>query len=370
MRLVSSVPHLISLLVLSYVHVVHAIPAIPRETVRPHSSGPPRASSTHIWPPREYSASPSILTGAHVLDSFGSLSTTPTTTTITGAEPSSESGVVRQSEIPDASEAYASEATTTEAAAPVTFEDDGVTTSFNPSTIAYQSVASITKVISNSTAYSSAVNSESVFAASGTQTAALTSVTAIGSTATHALAPSAAPTVSDDSVKFIPGTDDDGPGIGAAPVPPPSGFGLTGQADDYWNVTRRDPNVNPDIHEPAECNYGYERTLGGRSGPDYGSVFGLPGQIVQSTDIRQGQIGDCGVGASLIALLLEGYEDTIRSIFRESSDASDLASLLRDQDSTMTLRPMVIGKSTCTFDSEGVTESTLGVPQSMTSSLD
>ncbi len=98
---------------------------------------------------------------------------------------------------------------------------------------------------------------------------------------------------------------------------------------DLYEAKKRQITVNAQPNPPAQksevdepnpdkrCAYDrYEHVLGGDGSPSRGSLWALEGYVdLVAADVQQGSIGDCGLGASVMALAAGGWTRYLKNSF-------------------------------------------------------
>ncbi|WOO78488.1 uncharacterized protein LOC62_02G002035 [Vanrija pseudolonga] len=105
----------------------------------------------------------------------------------------------------------------------------------------------------------------------------------------------------------VAGTNEDAPGVGTPPV---QGFGLT--STDYYQAMisqGSQPGLPvPDADPAKKCEYTFSNVLGGGGTTALGELWALEDYVnLVPADVQQGGIGDCGMGAGIMALVTSGY---------------------------------------------------------------
>ncbi|KAJ9127299.1 hypothetical protein QFC24_000706 [Naganishia onofrii] len=114
------------------------------------------------------------------------------------------------------------------------------------------------------------------------------------------------PVSTDDRVLFRPGTYANSPTVQAENAAPVA-FSFTGPTNYYAAISN--PEDNPSFPETDGCSYTYQSVLGGGNGsvPAAGGLWALEGYVwLTPANIRQGTIGDCGMGSAIMSLASQG----------------------------------------------------------------
>lgn len=93
------------------------------------------------------------------------------------------------------------------------------------------------------------------------------------------------------------------------------------------------PTPNPD---PAlSCQYSYQHVLGGDGSPSRGALWALEGYVdLVAADVQQGGIGDCGMGAAIMALASGGWTKLIKNSFVRTGAREGSYEVLLKKDGT------------------------------------
>ncbi|RSH76927.1 uncharacterized protein EHS24_003864 [Apiotrichum porosum] len=108
-------------------------------------------------------------------------------------------------------------------------------------------------------------------------------------------------------------------------------FGSSGDQDDDdydyrrrqvidYDLQRRTPSAQPDLppvnSDPElACHYAYEHVLGGNNTEPKGALWALEGYVdLVAADVQQGGIGDCGLGASVMAMADGGWTPYLKKL--------------------------------------------------------
>lgn len=140
-----------------------------------------------------------------------------------------------------------------------------------------------------------------VSASSSLSTIPSSSVTTVAS-ATGTVAPARRPKQ---------GTEANAPGVG-------EGEQVLGLVAPNYNAARTVFTSNPAL-PTGDCKFQYRHVLGGRSTKDLGDTFIYPGKRFREKDVKQGNVGDCGLGAAVIAMITSGNEKYLTAMTRECS---------------------------------------------------
>lgn len=85
-------------------------------------------------------------------------------------------------------------------------------------------------------------------------------------------------------------------------------------------------NAQPDVPLPnpdasLRCEYAYEHVLGGNGTTPRGALWALEGYVdLVAADVKQGGIGDCGMGAAVMALAAGGWTRYLKAMFLKRFD--------------------------------------------------
>ncbi|KAJ9655039.1 hypothetical protein H2201_008891 [Coniosporium apollinis] len=91
----------------------------------------------------------------------------------------------------------------------------------------------------------------------------------------------------------------------------PSGFSLTG---DDFEAALSDPSKQPALPKTGSCFYSHQPYLTATtSSPPLADFRRVSGRV-EIADVLQGAIGDCGLGASVIALICNGQQEDLRAV--------------------------------------------------------
>lgn len=111
----------------------------------------------------------------------------------------------------------------------------------------------------------------------------------------------------------FPGTNVHAPGIGIPPL-----LTLAAERPDYKEAMRSPetqptlPVPDPSVPANATCEYTYVNVFGGAENKGAHLWANGQGDNLVPVDVLQGGIGDCGMGASILALVTSGYLGYIR----------------------------------------------------------
>ncbi|KAL1407440.1 hypothetical protein Q8F55_006873 [Vanrija albida] len=110
-----------------------------------------------------------------------------------------------------------------------------------------------------------------------------------------------------DTALPIAGTNEDAPDVGA---PAQQGFSLT---DPDYHAAMIAGGSQPSLPVPntdptKKCEYKFTNVLGGGGTTQIGELWALEDYVnLVPADVQQGGIGDCGMGAGIMALVTSGY---------------------------------------------------------------
>lgn len=116
-----------------------------------------------------------------------------------------------------------------------------------------------------------------------------------------------------------------GPSVVARQFNPDLQLNLSIGAADY-EARKLDLAAQPEIPLPnpdakLRCEYAYEHVLGGNGTVSKGALWALEGYVnLVAADVRQGGIGDCGMGAAVQALAAGGWTRYLTSMFLKRFD--------------------------------------------------
>lgn len=98
---------------------------------------------------------------------------------------------------------------------------------------------------------------------------------------------------------------------------------------EHYHAARQQLDTQPDPPSPnpdptLTCNYAYEHVLGGNSTVPKGALWAIEGYVnLVAADVHQGGIGDCGMGAAVMALAAGGWTKYLTHMFTKTNFEGD-----------------------------------------------
>lgn len=92
-------------------------------------------------------------------------------------------------------------------------------------------------------------------------------------------------------------------------------------------------NAQPIPPPSTTCTYEYQHVLGGDGSPSRGALWALEGFVdLVAADVQQGGIGDCGMGAAIMALASGGWTKYIKNSFVRTGEGEGSYEVLLKKD--------------------------------------